>query len=711
MAEPPIRILLIDDDEDDQVLARDLLAEIGKERFHLDWLSRYEDALAAIRRCGHDIYLLDYHLGERTGLELLRQAVAGGCRAPIIMLTGLGDRDVDLEAMRVGAADYLWKRNLDASLLDRAIRYALERARTLEALRESEERYSLAARGANDGLWDWDLKSGEIYFSPRWKGMLGYADDQISSRPAEWFDRVHAEDRDRLRADLDAHLQGRTAHFENEHRLIHRDGSFRWMLARGLAVRGEDGKAHRMAGSKTDTTERKVYDELTGLPNRVLFVDRLASALARARRHPADLCAVLFLDLDRFKIVNDSLGHPLGDQLLIAAARRLETCVRAGDTVARLGGDEFAILLEEIEDVSDATRVAASIHEALSAPCSLGGSDVFTAASIGIALSANGHGRPEDLLRDADTAMNRAKALGRARYEVFDEAMRARAQVRLQLETDLRRAVEHAQFELHYQPITAAADGGLYGFEALVRWRHPVRGLILPEEFIPVAEETGLILPIGDQVLRQACRQARAWLEQGARHPGIVVSLNVSAKQLADGGFPRRVAEVLAAEGLPPRSLKLEITESAIIENADSVAGLLRELRQMGVGIWLDDFGTGQSSLSYLHHFPIDTVKIDRSFVSRLDEPGAKPEIARSILLLARSLGMDAIAEGVESSAQRDRVRELGYGLVQGFFFSRPLTAEAAGELIAAAPSPRQPQRSPGSPGSRMPKRSSTRRA
>jgi diguanylate cyclase (GGDEF)-like protein/PAS domain S-box-containing protein len=680
----PVKVLLIDDDEDEHVLTRDLLAEIGRDRFRLEWAASYSTGLAAIRERAHDVYLLDYQLGERNGLDLLRLAIEEGCRAPIIMLTGMRDREVDLEAMRAGAADYLCKGSLDAQLLERAIRYALERARTLEALRESEERYSLAAQGANDGLWDWSLKTDEIYFSTRWKGMLGLEEEEISNRPEEWFDRVHPEDLDRLKADLASHLQGATPHFENEHRLLHRDGGFRWMLTRGLAVRDADGKAYRIAGSQTDTTERKVYDGLTGLPNRVLFHDRLASALARARRNPGALVAVLFLDLDRFKIVNDSLGHSVGDRLLVEVAQRLQRCVRGGDTVARLGGDEFALLLTGVRDVSDPTRAAIRIQESLAAPFNLDGREVFTSASVGIAMSASGYEEPGGLLQDADTAMYRAKSRGGGRSEVFDEEMRARALARLQLESDLRRAVERESFELHYQPIVSPGSGRILAFEALVRWRHPERGLILPEEFISLAEETGLVLALGGQVLRQACRRMRAWLDRLPVGSPLVVTVNVSARQLACTDFPELVAEALRESDLPPEKLKLEITESALIENADSAAGLLRRLHGLGVGIWLDDFGTGHSSFSYLHRFPIETLKIERSFIGKLDQGDGSFAIVRAIVLLAHSLGLSTIAEGVELPGQRDRLRDLGCDGVQGFLFSQPLPGDAASELIAA---------------------------
>jgi diguanylate cyclase (GGDEF)-like protein/PAS domain S-box-containing protein len=588
--------------------------------------------------------------------------------------------------MRLGAADFLSKTSLDARLLERAIRYCLERARTLEALRESEERYSLAATGANDGLWDWNLKTDRIYFSPRWKGMLGLAEGDGDEHPEEWFSRVHPEDLAQLRADLAAHLAGATPHFQNEHRLMHRDGTFRWMLTRGLAVRGEDGVPYRIAGSQTDTTGRKVHDALTGLPNRVLFLDRLGSALARAGRHPRGLVGVLSLDLDRFKLVNDSLGHALGDQLLIEVARRLEGCVRPGDTVARLGGDEFAILVEEVRDVRAATRLADRIHETLSAPCRLGGRELFTSTSIGIALSvsAGPPPRPEAMLTDADTAMNRAKASGPARAEVFDEAMRARALARLQIESDLRWAVEREELLVEYQPIVAAADGAVVGFEALARWGRPEHGLVLPEEFIPVAEETGLIATLGERILRLTCEQMRRWLEGLPAGSPLAVSVNLSARQLAREDLDVQVGKILEATGLPPERLKLELTESALMENAERSAALLRRLQAMGVGLWLDDFGTGHSSLAYLHRYPFEALKIDRSFVTELDAAEGRPEITRSIVLLAHSLGMAAIAEGVETAAQRDHLQLLGCDRLQGFLFCPALAADEAWDRMAA---------------------------
>ncbi|HET9768722.1 MAG TPA: PAS domain S-box protein, partial [Thermoanaerobaculia bacterium] len=374
-----------------------------------------------------------------------------------------------------------------------------ERKRAEEALRRSEERYALAARGANDGLWDWDLERNEIYYSSRWASMLGFEEGELGNDPQEWFSRVHPGDRGRLRHEIGEHVEGRSPHFQCEYRLRHRNGAFRWMLSRGLAVRDEGGRAYRMAGSQTDISDRKqaesqllhdaLHDALTGLPNRALFINRLEMALQRGRRSPRTRFAVLFLDLDRFKVINDSLGHRLGDELLVALADRLRSSVRVIDTVARLGGDEFGFLLEGLVDVKQAIRNAERILDELARPFHLSGHEVFTSGSIGIAVGDAECGGPEQILRDADIAMYRAKAQGRAAFTVFDQEMHREAVAAMQLENDLRRALERKELELHYQPVVCLADGRLCGFEALLRWHHPERGLLLPTQFIPTAEE------------------------------------------------------------------------------------------------------------------------------------------------------------------------------------------------------------------------------
>jgi diguanylate cyclase (GGDEF)-like protein/PAS domain S-box-containing protein len=517
-----------------------------------------------------------------------------------------------------------------------------------ESLRESEERYALAVRGANDGLWDWNLQTNEIYYSVRWKAMLGYQENEVQNNLYEWLNRIYADDLEQVRVELSAHLEGLTPYFENEHRLLHKDGTYRWMLSRGQVVRDATGKAYRVAGSQTDVTARRVaeqqllhdalHDSLTGLSNRVLFSDRLAHVLSLAKRRQDYNFAVLFIDLDRFKVINDSLGHSVGDQLLSAIAQRLRVCLRTSDTFARLGGDEFAILIEDVQQKEDATYVAERIGQELRLPFNLSGHEVFAAASIGILLGSSDYDRPEELLRDADTAMYRAKAQGKGCYEVFNIDMRDRAIAQLHLENDLRRAVENQEFQLHYQPIVSLKYQNITGFEALVRWQHPQRGLVSPAEFIPTAEDTGLIVPLGWWVLKEACRQMRAWQLQFVVEPPLTINVNLSGKQFTQANLSEQIEQILQETGLPASSLKLEITESCVVENIKLAATMLANLQSLGIQVAIDDFGTGYSSLAYLHRFPVNTLKIDRSFINSLDGDGV--EIVRAIVNLAWNLGM-----------------------------------------------------------------------
>jgi diguanylate cyclase (GGDEF)-like protein/PAS domain S-box-containing protein len=566
-----------------------------------------------------------------------------------------------------------------------------ERKIAEDALRDSEERYALAARGANDGLWDWKLGSNEIYFSPRWTRMLGYSDNEIWSDPEEWFSRIHPADRDRVRAQLAAHCEGTAPEFSSEYRMLHKNGAYIWMLSRGIAVRDENGVAVRIAGSQTDITEGKVADSLTELPNRIYFIDKLESAIAAKRNPGANPFAVFFLDLDRFKVVNDSLGHAAGDQLLVGVAQRLRSSVRGqgiyerlsgpASTVARLGGDEFAILVEGIRDQDDAAIIAERILRHLGTAFYIEGRAVFATGSIGIAVSTSGDS-PEDLLRNADTAMYCAKARGRGRYEIFDQGMRQRAIARMEIEADLKKAVLAYEFVLHYQPKVSLIDQRITGFEALVRWNHPKRGLLYPSEFISVAEEIGLIVPLGRWVLHEVCRQMAAWHKSMLVRDPLSVSVNISFKQLAEAGLANDVERILAETGLNPKDLKLEMTESSIMENAQMAVVTLRKFKEMNIGLEIDDFGTGYSSLSYLRQLPFDTMKIDRSFVKELGTAGDTSEIINTILQLANSLGMDVIAEGVETKDQLARLTAMGCSSAQGYYFSKPVDAKTAQWLI-----------------------------
>ena len=428
------------------------------------------------------------------------------------------------------------------------------------------------------------------------------------------------------------------------------------------------------------------HDALTGLPNRALFMARLERAVAHNKRHENYLFAVLFLDLDRFKVINDSLGHLAGDKLLIGIACKLKICLRPMDTVARLGGDEFTILLEDIEDVNDAICVANRIQTQLKLPFNLSGQEVFTTASIGIALSETGGSAPENLLRDADIAMYRAKALGKARYELFNPDMHTQAVARLQLENDLRRAFERQEFQIHYQPIVSLITGRITGFEALVRWQHPEHGLVLPEEFLAVVEETGLSVALDQLVLREACRQTRTWQEQISDNPHMSVSVNLCSQLFTQANLIEQILQILQETSLDASSLKLEITENAIMENGESAIAILSQLRSKGIKLYIDDFGTGYSSLGRLHHFPINVLKIDRSFVSRIGVDQGNLEITETIVTLAQKLGVDVIAEGVETAEQLIQLRSLKCEYGQGYFFSRPLDSLAAETLIRAQP-------------------------
>ncbi|SCZ59956.1 EAL domain-containing protein [Thiohalomonas denitrificans] len=557
------------------------------------------------------------------------------------------------------------------------------------ALRESEERYALAARGANDGLWDWNLVTDRVYYSERYQDLLGLKQQEHTASPEHWLERIHPQDRLEVTADLEAHLADASAHFASEHRVWHEDGAYRWVLARGLAVRDETGKPYRLAGSLSDVTERRVaeeqlrhdafHDALTGLSNRALFLDHLDIAVRRAQRVSHYRFAVLFLDLDRFKLINDGLGHLAGDELLVTTGRRLAECVRPDDTVARLGGDEFAVLVEDIEELETAEELARQIIDMLSRPVSVGAQRVTTTCSIGIAWSRNstGYSRGEELLRDADTAMYQAKLQGKARYAVFETGMHLKVLSQLQLENDLRGALDRGELHLAYQPIINLNNGRVYGFEALLRWMHPERGQLSPLDFIPVAEESGLIVPIGRWVLKEACRQLQKW--QAQFDPWLSMSINVSPMQFTEASLSETVAKLLQQLQLSPETVKLELTESTLLDNED-VSSRLHALRDLGVGLCIDDFGTGYSAMSYLHRFPVTVLKVDRAFVSRLVSGGK--ETVATIVALADSLGLEVIAEGVETGIQADLLRTVGCRLVQGHYFSRALSAGEIGSFL-----------------------------
>ncbi|PZR06666.1 MAG: diguanylate cyclase [Archangium gephyra] len=672
----PSRLLLIDDTR----FARDVLQELlteARSKISLDWRSDYATGLEALLSDEFDVCLLDVQLGERSGLDLLRDARARGVRMPIVVLTGHGSDAVDDEALRAGASDYLVKGDFSATTLDRMVRYLVERSRSQEALRDSEERFSLAMEGSNDGLWDWRVDAKVLHLSARWKRIIGFEADELADTLDAWFERIHEDDRVKARHEFTRHLEGNeTPYFENEHRLQHKDGSWRHVLARGKAVRDGRGRATRMVGSLTDITLAKSRDPLTGLPNRVLFLDRLEHSFHRAARDDAYRFSVLFIDLDRFKNINDSLGHDAGDELLVSIARRLERCVRLVDTVARMGGDEFVVLLDESREPDGATRVASRIIEELGRPFRIAGRELFTGASVGIAMSAPQYLTPGELLRDADNAMYRAKAEGRGRFVIFDSTMHARAMHVLSVESGLRRALEDDELEVFYQPVVAMDSGRPVGFEALVRWRHPERGLISPADFIPVAEDSSLIVLLDLHVLKTAALQLKAWRDSfGA---DLSISVNASRRHFSRSEYAASVQQAISHAGLPPTALRVEVTESVTMDLPESAKEQLEQLHRFGVRLFVDDFGVGYSSLSMLHTYPFSGLKLDRSFVSGLDGPGRTMEIVRAIFAIAQTLKLEVVAEGVETEAQHHALFALGCTRAQGYRYGKPMTREDA---------------------------------
>ena len=555
------------------------------------------------------------------------------------------------------------------------------RRRAESRIAESEERLSLALDAGSDGLWDWNVATGGIWFSERWWEMLGYAKGEIEPHIREWFRLVHPDDEAHARALLRDHCEGRLPLYECEYRLRCKDGSWSWVLARGRVVaRSEQGQPLRIVGTHIDVSERKAaeaqiahmarHDPLTDLPNRTLFHERLDQKLAELRRYGGS-CAVLCLDLDRFKLVNDTLGHLAGDALLREVARRIRGLLRPEDTVARLGGDEFAVLMGGTVEPHRACTLAERLITAVQEPVTLGDQQVEVGLSIGLAFAANDGADGDSVFEHADLALYRAKADGRGRYRCFEAAMHDAAAERRDLETDLRRAIAAGELTLHYQPQWRTLDRELVGFEALVRWRHPSRGLVPPSTFIPLAEETGLIASLGEWVLRAACREAAGW-----KLP-LKVAVNLSPRQFQQADLPETVIAILAETGLSPARLELEITETVIINDVARALSILRRLKGLGIGIAMDDFGTGYSSLATLQVFPFDKIKIDRSFVGQIGSSPQAAVIVRAVLSLGRSLGMGVVAEGVETPEQMTFLTNEACEEVQGYLLGRPQPIEA----------------------------------
>ncbi|MBC7878026.1 MAG: EAL domain-containing protein [Anaerolineales bacterium] len=684
---PKERIFIV---EDESAGAQNMAASLENMGYIVaGQTGRGEIAIRQIEELRPDLVLMDIRLqGQMHGIEAA-EYIHAHFDIPVVFISAHSDTITMQSAIRAQAYGYLIKpfdeRDLRYNIITALYKHGMERK-----LRESEERYALAVRAANDGIWDWNLKANEIYFSHRWKDILGYKAEEIGNDPNEWISRVHPDHKNRVQTDLASHVKGLTPLFECEYLIRHSNGKYLWVLSRGLAVRDANGKVYRMAGSHSDIAARKLaeerlahdalHDALTGLPNRVLFMDRLENRLERTKRSPDDLFALMFIDLDRFKVVNDSLGHAVGDQLLITISHRLRLSLRPEDTISRLSGDEFAVLLHDVSDINDVHRVADRIKGQLVTTTLLGAVERSPSASIGIAIFNTTYSSAAELLRDADLAMYRAKALGGNRHQLFDETMQVSAIELLQLEEDLKHAAARKEWLVYYQPIVSLASNEIIGVEALVRWLHPKRGILQPSEFIHLAEETGHILSIGEFVLRTACLQVKAWRNAG--HPNIWVSVNISSRQFQDQNMVEQVSQILSETELPSDGLRLEITERLAIHDTEYSIKIMKELQEMGVHTSLDDFGTGYSSLAYLNRFPLKFLKIDQSFIQDIQLDEKNESLVAAIIAMARSLGLEVVAEGVEKDEQLNFLRSQLCENVQGFLLSHPVTAMELTKLL-----------------------------
>lgn len=565
------------------------------------------------------------------------------------------------------------------------IAMAIERKRSEEALRLSQERFELVTRATSDAIWDWNLSTDELWWNEGFQNLFGYSGDEIGVDLTSWTERLHPDDVERVTHDIHRHIESGKHNWTDEYRFRRSDGTYAFVIDRGYVVYDHQNKPVRMLGSMMDVTDRKsleeqlthqaLHDPLTKIANRILFRDRVEHALSKLIRNHVSI-AVLFLDLDNFKAINDSLGHAAGDKLLVAVAGRVQDCLRNSDTAARLGGDEFGVLIETVTHADEAVNIADRILEVFRQPFSIEGNEVYVGASIGIAAGSADTSGSEELLRNADLAMYLAKGRGKGKYVVFEPEMHEALMERIELEVDLRRGIEAKEFTIHYQPIFDLHSKAMLGMEALVRWNHPRIGMIPPMKFIPLAEETNLIVPLGEWILGEACRQMQEWRDQHDGALDVSVTVNISIRQFMQKELVEIVSKALKKSGLPPRSLILEITESFMLQDTEATILKLHDLKKLGIRLAIDDFGTGYSSLSYLQRFPIDILKIDKSFVDKLGQGSEGNAVARAIIMMGDSLNLRTIAEGIEHPEQIVALQSLGCEAGQGFHFAKPLTKE-----------------------------------
>jgi diguanylate cyclase (GGDEF)-like protein/PAS domain S-box-containing protein len=692
MSKKSIKMLLIvEDNPGDALLLREMFNEQGPDKTELTHAECMSEAEKHLSERAFDVILLDLGLPDAEGLDAVRRAHAAAPRVPLVVLTGLDDESLAAEALQEGAQDYLIKGQIDTRGLRRSLRYAMERKAIEEALFVEKERAQVTLNSIGDGVACTDISGNITFLNLVAEKMTGSSREEAAGRPmAEVLRIVDATSRETISNPMElAVAKNRTVHLPLNCVLLRRDGfeipiedsvspiHDREGSATGAVIVFRDvSVAQAMALQMAHSAQ---HDFLTGLPNRMLLNDRVSQAISLAARHMKKV-AVLFLDLDGFKHINDSLGHPIGDKLLQSIAKRLVDCGRSSDTVSRQGGDEFVVLLSEVDQSDDAATTARRMLQAIAEPHSIGQHDLHVTASIGLSIYPDDGLDAETLIKNADTAMYQAKENGHQSYQFFRPAMNVRAVERQSIEESLRRALERQEFALHYQPIINLGTGEITGAEALIRWTHPTRGPVSPAQFIPVAEDCGLILPIGNWVLREACKQARAWVDSGL--PLGTIAVNISAIEFRDERFLEGVFGILKDTGLDPRSLELELTESVLMKRAESTESILKALRARGVQVAVDDFGTGYSSLSYLRRFPIDALKIDQSFVRQITTAPDETTIVTAVISMGRSLKLRVVAEGVETQEELAFLQAHQCNEAQGYFFSRPLPPKQFAKLL-----------------------------
>lgn len=707
--EPLVKLLIIGSAENTQLVdqIQHICMALPHRNFKIEHITGMEEGIEALRTTDRAVGLLDCEAMEESCWALLEIARACQIQTPIVIVTHRDDRVTTEQWLEAGASDVLGLSYLSPPLFERVVFHGLEKYDHELQVKKLQDQIKLAGRCARDGLWIWDPRSSEMYLSSRWKEMLGLpAEDSISGMDT-WLSCIHPDDRERVQASLYQFMTSKESFWEIEFRAIHKSGSTHWLVNMGLGYRDDNNRITSLVGWFVDLKDRTAsHDALTSLPNRNLFLDQLHSALDRAKRQNDYHFAVIYIDLDHFKVVNDSLGHAAGDALLMQVATRLRASIRSLDSVARIspdetttytpiplsqknvvarfGGDEFAVLLDDIQTPREAAVVAERMQELLQTPFELNGQEIFSSASIGVAHSQKLYANAEEMLRDADIAMYRSKEQGKACYTLFDSGMHAEVKDRLELETDLRKALERDEIMLYYQPIVTLPNERIIGFEALLRWNHPERGWISPGLFVPVAEETGLIVKLGTWVLEKAAEQLHYW--HTTIDPELYMSVNVSTKQLIQPHFAQNVEAVLLLKGVNPDRIRIEVTESSIMNNQKLAMQALEQIRQTGAKVQIDDFGTGYSSLSRLHLMPLDALKIDRSFVMQMDANRTQEGIVGAIVALAHTLGLDLVAEGIEESFQGQYLRQLGCQYGQGYFYGRPMPPKDVPPLLEARP-------------------------